>query len=134
MFNLEGQEFRVKSIYDNIEEASSIKQQKMYWLNENNVDGYISSYIELMCTLFDDFDFDDFVKNTACRFGFPPKLIELLQEFRDTIKNYQAKDETDDRAIIEDPNWHIVVEKARDAIKEWDKYDLGSNDRTFKLN
>ena len=134
MFNLEGQEFRVKSIYDNIEEASSIKQQKMYWLNENNVDGYISSYIELMCTLFDDFDFDDFVKNTACHLGFPPKLIELLQEFRDAIKNYQAKDETDDRAIIEDPNWHIVVEKAREAIKEWSKYDLGSNDGAFKLN
>lgn len=134
MLNLEGQEFRVKGIYDNIEETSSIKQQKMYWLNENNVDGYISSYIELMCTLFDDFDFDDFVKNTACHLGYPPKLIELLQKFRDAIKNYQAKDETDDRAIIEDLNWHIVVEKARDTIKEWDKYDLGSNDRTFKLN
>ena len=134
MLNLEEQEFRIKGIYDNIEEASSIKQQKMYWLNENNVEGYVSSYIELMCTLFDDFDFDDFVKNTACRLGFPPKFIELLQEFRDTIKNYQAKDETDDRAIIEDPNWHIVVEKAREAIKEWGKYDLGSNDRAFKLN
>ena len=134
MLNLEGQEFRIEGIYDNIEEASSIKQQKMYWLNENNVDGYISSYIELICTLFDDFDFDDFVKNTAYRLGFPPKLIELLQEFRDAIKNYQAKDETDDRAIIEDPNWHIVVEKARDVIKEWDKYNLGSNDGAFKLN
>ena len=55
-------------------------------------------------------------------------------EFRDAIKNYQAKDETDDCAIIEDPNWHIVVEKARDIIKEWDKYNLGSNDRAFKLN
>ena len=78
MLNLEGQEFRVKGIYDNTEKASSIKQQRMYWLNENNVEGYISSYIELMCTLFDDFDFDDFVKNTACCLGFPPKLIELL--------------------------------------------------------
>ena len=28
MLNLEGQEFRVKGIYDNIDEASSIKQQK----------------------------------------------------------------------------------------------------------
>nr|WP_315111259.1 hypothetical protein [uncultured Campylobacter sp.] len=134
MLNLEGQEFRVKGIYDNIEEASSIKQQKIYWLNENNVEGYISSYTELMCTLFDDFNFDDFVKNTACRLGFPPKLIELLQEFRDAIKNYQAKDEADDRVIIEDPNWHIVVEKTRDIIKEWDKYNLGSNDGAFKLN
>jgi hypothetical protein len=23
---------------------------------------------------------------------------------------------------------------AQDVIKEWDKYDLGSNDRAFKLN
>ena len=23
---------------------------------------------------------------------------------------------------------------AQDVIKEWNKYDLGSNDRTFKLN
>mgnify|MGYP000925583436 CR=1 FL=1 len=27
-----------------------------------------------------------------------------------------------------------VKSTARDAIKEWDKYILGSNDRTFKLN
>ena len=27
-----------------------------------------------------------------------------------------------------------VKSTARDAIKEWDKYDLGSNDRAFKLN
>lgn len=91
MLNLEGQEFRIEGIYDNIEESSNIKQQKMYWLNENNVEGYVSSYIELMCTLFDNFDFDDFVKNTACRLGFPPKLIELLQEFRDAIKIIKPK-------------------------------------------
>ena len=78
MLNLKEQEFCVKSVYDNIEEASSIKQQKMYWLNENNVEGYISSYIELMCTLFDDFDFDDFVKNMACRLGFPPKTYRII--------------------------------------------------------
>lgn len=26
-----------------------------------------------------------------------------------------------------------VKSMARDTIKEWDKYDLGSNDRAFKL-
>lgn len=26
-----------------------------------------------------------------------------------------------------------IKNMARDAIKEWDKYDLGSNDRAFKL-
>ena len=28
----------------------------------------------------------------------------------------------------------LVVKKARDAIKEWNKHDLGSNDGAFKLN
>ncbi len=27
-----------------------------------------------------------------------------------------------------------IKSMAREAIKEWDKYDLGSNDRAFKLN
>ncbi len=27
-----------------------------------------------------------------------------------------------------------VKSMVRDVIKEWDKYDLGSNDRAFKLN
>ena len=27
-----------------------------------------------------------------------------------------------------------IKSMARDAIKEWGKYDLGSNDRAFKLN
>lgn len=27
-----------------------------------------------------------------------------------------------------------IKSMAQDVIKEWDKYDLGSNDRTFKLN
>ena len=113
-------------IYYWIKEASDIKQQKMYWLNENNTDGGVSSYIELMCSLFDDLNFDDFVENTAPALGFSVELISLLRDFRDELKNYIAEDDNDDEAIIKDPNWQIVVKKAQNVIVVWNKYKQGS--------
>lgn len=113
-------------IYYWIKEISDIKQQKMHWLNENNIDNGVSSYIEIMCSLFDDLKFDDFVENTAPALGFPVKLISLLRDFRDELKNYIAVDDNDDEAIIKDPNWQIVVKKAQNVIVAWDEYKEGN--------
>ena len=113
-------------IYYWIKEISDIKQQKMHWLNENNIDNGVSSYIEIMCSLFDDLKFDDFVENTAPALSFPVKLISLLRDFRDELKNYIAEDDNDDEAIIKDPNWQIVVKKAQNVIVAWDEYKQGS--------
>ena len=99
-------------IYYWIKEASDIKQQKMHWLNEDNIDGGVSSYVELMCSLFDDLNFDDFVENTVSTLGFSDELI----------RNYIAEDDNDDEAIIKDPNWQIVVKKAQNVIVAWNKY------------
>ncbi|MDA3076832.1 hypothetical protein OFO12_05540 [Campylobacter sp. JMF_04 NA10] len=113
-------------IYYWIKEISDIKQQKMHWLNENNIDNGVSSYIEIMCSLFDDLKFDDFVENTAPALGFSVKLISLLRDFRDGLKNYIAEDDNDDEAIIKDPNWQIVVKKAQNVIVAWDEYKEGN--------
>ena len=111
-------------IYYWIKEASDIKQQKMHWLNVNNIDGGVSSYVELMCSLFDDLKFDDFVENTASTLGFSDELINSLRDFRDELRNYIAED--DDEAIIKDPNWQIVFKKAQNAIVVWNKYKQAS--------
>jgi len=42
-------------IYDKIIELSDINLQRKLWLNENNDTGLISSYVEVMCSLFDDY-------------------------------------------------------------------------------
>jgi hypothetical protein len=44
----------IKYIYDKIIELSDLDLQRKLWLNENNDTGLISSYDELMCSLFDD--------------------------------------------------------------------------------
>ena len=41
-------------IHDRIEELSSVDLQEKMWLNQNNDTGRISSYAELMCSLYDD--------------------------------------------------------------------------------
>ena len=108
-------------IYYWIKEASDIKQQKMHWLNEDNIDGGVSSYVELMCSLFDDLNFDDFVENTVSTLGFSDELINSLHDFRDELRNYIAEDDNDDEAIIKDPNWQIQLIS---AIKSCQSNDL----------
>ena len=121
-------------IYSWIREASDIKQQKMHWLNENNTDGGVSSYVELMCSLFDDLKFDDFVENTAFTLGFSDELINLLCDFRDELRNYIAEDDNYDEAIIKDLNWQIVVKKAQKVIVAWNKYKQVFKSRIFIIN
>ena len=58
--------------------------------------------------------------------GFSVKLISLLRDFRDGLKNYIAEDDNDDEAIIKDPNWQIVVKKAQNVIAAWNEYKEGA--------
>ena len=132
MVDLNTEKNFLPGIYSWIKEASDIKQQKMHWLNENNTDGGVSSYVELMCSLFDDLKFDEFAENTASTLGFSDELINLLRDFRDELRNYIAEDDNDDEAIIKDPNWQIVVKKAQNAIVVWNKYKQASkNDQNL---
>ncbi len=108
-----------KYIYDRIVEASDVALQRKIWLNENNDTGLMSSYVELMCSLFDDFNFDDFIDNRASKIGLSNSLIIELNKLRELLNSYVEKDS--DEEIINDPEWKKIVEQAKTVIKEWDK-------------
>lgn len=76
-------EIIIKYIYDSIIELSNLDLQRKLWLNENNDTGLISSYVELMCSLFDDFHFDDFVDKTSSEVGLSEKAILELKKLRE---------------------------------------------------
>ena len=98
-------------IYSWIKEASDIKQQKMHWLNENNTDGGVSSYVELMCSLFDDLKFDEFVENTASTLGFSDELINSLRDFRDELRNYIAEDDMMMKRLLKTQIGKLLLKK-----------------------
>jgi len=104
-------------IYERIIEASDLALQRKIWLNENNDTGLMSSYVELMCSLFDDFNFDDFIDNRASKIGLSNSVIFELNKLRELLNNYNEKES--DEEIINDPEWKKIVEQAERVIKNW---------------
>jgi hypothetical protein len=107
----------IENIYRMIVELASLSLQRKLWLNENNDTGFISSYSELMCSLFDDFGFDDFVEESATKIGLSKSLIFELSKLRELLNIYDEKGS--DEEIINDPEWKKIVEQAKIVIKEW---------------
>jgi hypothetical protein len=110
----------IENIYNKILEASDLDRQRKLWLNENNDTGWISSYTELMCGLFDDNDFDSFIDKTAAEAGFPSKTIIELDKLRTLLNNYQEGDKTD-AEIINDPEWKKISDQAKVVLAEWNR-------------
>jgi hypothetical protein len=100
-------------------ELSDLGLQRKLWLNENNDTGLISSYFELVNSLFDDFNFDIFIDNTAAQNGLSNSFIFELSKLRELLNNYNKM--SSDEEIINDPEWKKIVEQAKIVIKEWNK-------------
>lgn len=109
----------IENIYRLIVELANLSLQRKLWLNENNDTGLISSYTELMCSLFDDFQFDDFVDKTSSEIGLSEDAILELKRLRELLNNYKEKES--DEEIINDPEWRKVVSQAKVVVEVWDK-------------
>lgn len=109
----------IENIYRMIVELASLSLQRKLWLNENNDTGLISSYAELMSSLFDDFNFDDFIDGTSSEIGLSDDTIIELNKLRELLNNYNDKES--DEEIINDPEWEKIVEQAKVVIEKWDK-------------
>lgn len=109
----------VKSIYERIIELSDLSLQRKLWLNAGNNTGLISSYDELMCSLFDDFQFDDFVDKSFSEFGFSENTALELSELRKLLNSYKEKES--DELIIDDPEWGKIVNQAKIVVNAWNR-------------
>lgn len=108
------------NIYNSIKELSNLELQRKLWLNENNDTGLISSYNEVMCRLFDDDGFDDFIDYSSAELSLPNSLIIELNKLRNLLNDYKEK--TTDQEIIEDSKWLEIVNQAKKVLEKWDKY------------
>lgn len=107
----------IDNIYERIVELSDLSLQRKLWLNENNNTGLISSYVELMSSLFDDFNFDDFVDGYASKVGLSENVIFELAKLRKMLNNYDEKES--DLEIINDSEWKKIVKQAKVVVKKW---------------
>lgn len=107
----------IVNIYNDIKEISDIDYQKRAWCNNSKYE--CSYYIEIMCRLFDDDNFDMFIDNNAKDYGFDSSFIVLLNQLRNMLNNYIEKNS--DIEIITDPKWIKIALHAKKIICLWDK-------------
>ncbi len=101
----------IKNILNDIFEISNINLQRKLWLNENNDTKKISSYVELMCRLFDDNNFEEFTEIEIYKLGYSKRLCIELNKLKELLNSYQEQ-KTDEEIII-DPKWLEIVNQAK---------------------
>ena len=105
----------IENTYRDILELSDLNKQKKSWLG--NDPNYVSSYVEIMCKLFDDNNFDIFIDESE-KLGLSYKLVNELKKLRELLNQYEEGDKTD-KEIIEDPLWSLVVNQAKIVLDNW---------------
>ena len=111
-------------IHDKIEELSSVDLQEKMWLNQNNDTGYISSYAELMCTLYDDINLELVLRKAMEKYGHSNNALNELYKLNSLLDNYEepyTNEHIDDELIIKDPNWQVIIKQAQTVLANWNQ-------------
>ena len=103
---------------EDLKELSDIELQRKRWLNINNDTNTISSYYEWFNSLFDNdmietiyIDLENKLKNSILTEELK-KLIVMLDNYKEP-KGYDGND----ACILNDPNWLLIIEKAKLVYK-----------------
>jgi len=113
----------LENIYLSIEEISNIKFQKKLW--ENKIPGMISSYIEAVCSLFDDSCFDIFIDDYLNRIEVSKEFKEKIENLREELNLFDGSEMTN-RQIFKHPKWINIAEIAKVIISQWNKEIIGN--------
>lgn len=111
-------------IHDRIEELSSVDLQEKMWLNRNNDTGRISSYAELMCSLYDDCFLELVLKKAMEKYGHSNNALNGLYKLSSLLNNYEepyTNGRIDDELIIKDSNWQVIVKQAQRVLANWNQ-------------
>jgi len=104
-------------IYFNILEISNVEFQKKLWFGHYK--NYWSSYVELMCMLFDDNQFNLFIQQYTSLLHYSSDFTTKLSCLRDSLKNFNKEDNKSDIEIVNDPEWIQISKLAKEIINEW---------------
>jgi hypothetical protein len=93
--------------FGSVYEIADIDYQRRTWLSPPNSSPHWS-YVEFCCS----YPGADQLQFARDRGHLSSKEFELLSALGEAILSHKAKDDYDNRAILEDPSWLAVVAKA----------------------
>jgi|CXWL01.1.fsa_nt_gi hypothetical protein len=107
------------NIVNILQGLSDRNYQERVWLNINNLEGLVDSFVEAVCMLFDDCVVGDYLKEGEILFDL--RTTNALHELDVAIGAVKASDENgqyrSQEEIINDPLMQVVREKAAKALE-----------------
>ncbi len=115
------EDYWTKSIYLSVKDISDIKLQERVWLDNTN--GQVSSFVEMINTLYDDNCFEDFLSvkewDEQRSLG---KLHQELHVLKEMIDAYEEP--ATDAQVLTDAGWKRIVNQAKRTVNVWDHSPL----------
>lgn len=106
-----------KNIYSDILEISDIEFQKKVWFGLQA--NYVSSYAEVMCRLFDDHQYELFVKKYTYQLNYISSFREQLEILKNKLISFNKEENKSDIEIVNDIEWIKISQLAKSIINEW---------------
>ena len=107
-----------ENIYNSLKDYSDLSTQEKLWLGKDL--DFFSSFEEDLSMLFDSFCLDDFLSDDNWqKLRLSDNLRGKLVEFRNALDTYKGKET--DKEILEDPEWHKIVNHAKEVILLWNE-------------
>lgn len=97
------------NLFYTIKNLSDLNYQRLAWTGK--LTGVVSSYSEIINMLFDDFELEEYINYIKDQ---PKKklLHQALTELVIDLNSY--KPFSNDKLILQDPNWEKITQKAQD--------------------
>ena len=118
-----------KNLFNAIKDVSDIDFQKSAWLGKDPK--YISSFTEVLSTLYDDFDFERYISSYKTLKG-EDKFYKLLVELKEMINQYkrygyelELKPDGQE-LILSDFQWIQIANKAKEIYQIVKTAGIGS--------
>ena len=94
-----------------IQEIADVQFQREAWLHEQP--GLSVSFVELICQLYDDFNFRMFLDELENRGEFD--LLSALNGFNSRLRSFldDNPDIVDNEEVLKHPEWHRISREAK---------------------
>jgi hypothetical protein len=116
-----------------INELTSLDLQKKSWLDKTQTNPHWS-FVEFMCSYFDDLAIDDNYKYQLDNGWVTKKEYEIIEDWHITLDKYNSpkNDDYDNEAILKDPKWLEILQIGVKTRNELGK-TLNESERQFLM-
>lgn len=97
-----------------INELTSLDLQKKSWLDNTQINPHWS-FVEFMCSYFDDLGIDDNYKYPLDKSWLTEKEFEIIKDWHEALDKYESpkNDDSDHIGILTDSKWLDILQRGQ---------------------